>query len=525
MKRIFLISGFILTVFTFNQCVQDHVLDPGFKDMLRMSIYDYLLEKENAGNYSSFLAILEKGNLAKTLSAHNPNGENYTLFLPDNAAVDRFIKNNNQFSSLEQLLNDQEYVNTLCRYHVVNRGIPSNDFPFGAFPDPTLSDDFLTVTFVIEPDTSYYKINNQSPVIHPDIEASNGYIHLVSEMLVPVTYTSYRWLELNPGYSIFKKAVDETGFKDIIDLNLKKKEEIKSSPITLLLEHDSVFNKHRIYSFEDLAQRVSPGANDYTNPQNPLYNFIGYHVLSGNLFLDDFEGQSTNYSTFSEVPLNINGLGLDLAINKGKEVFDTLVVQNDTTFIDFVGFNYDASNVITQSGAIHFINQVMMVKTPSMANKYFDFWEEPLINSYRNEVGNYLIEDTASLARINWSGADLFFVKEEEESQNAWGNDYLLIDGNFKISYRIPKMVQGKYNAFLGAHSYNSINALVEVTIDGKKVGGLIDLSTGGSNDYPFRGIRLGAVQFTKYTEHTIEITSLIPGRFMWDYIGFEIFK
>jgi hypothetical protein len=140
-------------------------------------------------------------------------------------------------------------------------------------------------------------------------------------------------------------------------------------------------------------------------------------------------------------------------------------------------------------------------------------------------VGSYFIEDTASLSRIKWTGADLFFIKEEEDSQNAWGNDFLQITGNFKISYRIPKIVQGKYNAFLGAHSYYKSNALVEVAIDGKKVGGLIDLSYGGSNDYPFQGIKLGTVEFIKYSEHTVEITSLIPGRFLWDYIGFNKFE
>ena len=523
-KRISL-AGFIITVLTFQFCVQDHVLDPGFKEMLKYSIFDFVVQNDQAEEFSSFLAIIKKGNLDKTLRAHNPNGENYTLFLPDNKAMDHFIKNSNRFNSLAELLENQEYVDILCRYHVVNRGIRSNDFPFGAFPEPTLSGDFLTVTFIIEPDTSYYKINNQAPVIYPDIETSNGYIHLISEVLQPITFTTYQWIEQNPGYAIFKQAVDETGFRETINLNLKEKENEEELPITLLLEHDSVFNKHGIFTFEDLTLKISPNDNNYSSPLNPLYNFVGYHILSGNLFMNDFEGRATNYSTYSEVPLNINGLGIDIAINKGKEVFDTMGVQNDTTLIDFIGFYYDISNVITQSGAIHFINHVMTVKTPSIADKYFDFWEEPLLNKYRNEVGSYFIEDTASLSRIKWTGADLFFIKEEEDSQNAWGNDFLQITGNFKISYRIPKIVQGKYNAFLGAHSYYKSNALVEVAIDGKKVGGLIDLSYGGSNDYPFQGIKLGTVEFIKYSEHTVEITSLIPGRFLWDYIGFNKFE
>ena len=75
---------------------------------------------------------------------------------------------------------------------------------------------------------------------------------------------------------------------------------------------------------------------------------------------------------------------------------------------------------------------------------------------------------------------------------------------------------------FLGADAFNQMNALVEVYIDGKVMGGLIDLATGGSSAYPFTGIELGTIDFLKYEGHTIEIRSLIPGRFSWDYIRFE---
>jgi hypothetical protein len=62
----------------------------------------------------------------------------------------------------------------------------------------------------------------------------------------------------------------------------------------------------------------------------------------------------------------------------------------------------------------------------------------------------------------------------------------------------------------------------VEVTIDGKSLGGLIDLTTGGTPDNPFTQIELGTMNFLKYEEHTVEVRSLIPGRFLWDYIRFE---
>jgi uncharacterized surface protein with fasciclin (FAS1) repeats len=491
----------------------------GFEDQEKMTIYDYIVANDSA--YSSFLSILEKAKIDKTLSAYNPDNVGYTLFLPDNKAVSEFIDESNQFSSLADLLNDEEYVSVLARYHVVNLAIDANDFPFGALPEYTLSGDFLTVSFVIEPDTSYYKINNQAAVTKTNIEVSNGFIHLIKNVLKPITFTSYDWIEQNQGFSIFKALIDTTGLQPALSINMKDPDNT-SRPNTLLVEHDSIYHKLNIYSLGDLAGYISPGRTDYTSTSNPLFNFAAYHILVESMFLDDFVGVATNYTTYSEIPLNINGLGLDIAINKGKDTFNIIIDPPDTLYIDYVTFFYDESNVLTQSGAIHFINQVLLQQSPSRAIQTFEFWEEPLLNEYRLEPGTYLIEDTTWLNITRWSGTDLFFVETGDEQSSAWGGDYLLIDGDFIISYTIPKIVQGKYKAFLGADAFNAENALVEIFIDGKNIGKLFDLATGGSAAYPFARIELGTVNFTKYDVHTIEIRSLIPGRFCWDYIRFE---
>jgi len=518
MKKIPVILSLILALFAGSSCKDEHVA-ANFEDQEQMTIYDYVAD--NPDQFSDFMKILERGGIDKTLSAYNPHGVGYTLFLPDNEAIQRFIDESDQFSTLDELLNDAEFVSILSRYHAVNMGINSNDFPFGALPAQTLSDDYLTVSFVIETDTSYYKINNQAAVIKPNIELSNGIIHLVSTMLTPITYTTYDWLSLDPGYSIFKAAVDVTGLQGVFDINTKD-EVTKPRPFTLLVEQDSIFNKGGVHTLQDLENMISPDNTDYTNPSNPLYNYVLYHMITETRFLNDFLNNSTNYTTYSEIPVNINGAGIDILVNKGKQVFDTLIFHGDTTYIDYVGINYDFSNVLTQSGVIHFIDQIMTQQKPSRAIQTFEFYEEPVLNEFRMETGEYLIEDTSSLNTIHWKGADLTFVEAGDNIISAWGGDYLFIDGDFSISYTIPKLVQGNYSVFLGADSFNPRNALVQVYIDGKNVGGLIDLATGGSSDSPFIQIELGSINFLKYESHTIEIKSLIPGRLGWDYIRFE---
>jgi uncharacterized surface protein with fasciclin (FAS1) repeats len=496
-----------------------------FEELEKQTIYDYITEHKD--QYSSFLSILERSGLDKTLSAYNPNGDGYTLFLPTNEAIDSFILKSN-YSSLEELLNDEDYIWYLSRYHVVNEGINSNDFPFGAFSEYTLTEDFLAVSFIIQTDTAYYKINNQAPVIQTNIELSNGFIHIVNRALTPITNTAYQWIKANGGYSLFLQAVDTTGLDALLNINPKVDE--NSLPFTLLIEHDSVFYKRGIYSFVQLANLVSPSRTDYNNPLNPLYNYVAYHVLSQRMFIDDFQGVASNYSTYSDIPLHVDGRGMDIMINTGKEMFDTIVHSvGDTTFINYVGLYYDASNVITQSGVIHFVDRILRQQTPSRAIQTYEFFDRPLFEEFQVLTGSYLIEDSTVLNSITYSGSELTYVLyPEEENINVWSEDCIQLEGDFTFSFRIPKIVQGNYTVFLGADFYSpdKENAVIEVFIDGKKVGGTIDLSNDpevhASADNPFGNKELGTINFIKYTSHTVTIKSLIPGTFGGDYIRFE---
>lgn len=491
-----------------------------FEDTLKLTIYDYL--EQNKDIFSNFLAILEKGDLVHTLSAYNPNGNGYTLFAPDNKAIDKLISESQQFSSLNDILGDSKIAAAFCRYHVVNMRARSNDFPFGAFPEPTLSKDYLIVSFILEADTAYYKINNQASVVKTNIETSNGFVHHLETALEPVTQTTYQLLGQNLAASIFKEAVDLTGHQSAIDFNLKLDE--NTLPVTVLVEPDSIYQKRGIYSINDLISHISPSNSDYSSSSNPLYNYVAYHFLAGNYFIDDFVNRNTNYNTYSEVPVQIDGRGLDIAINPGKEVFDTIVHQGDTTIINFIKILYDESNVVSQSGAIHFIDQIMTQKQPSSTSVSYHFREEPLINGYYQQKGEFLIEEN-TLNRINWTGADLFYVAGEDGSSNASNFDYLQTEGDFSITYKIPQIVQGKYRVYLRAESFNSANAVVELFVDRKRVGGMIDLSVGSTPTSPFRNIEVGTMEFNRYVEHEVEIRSLIPGRLLWDYIQFTPYK
>jgi len=488
-----------------------------FKDMRGKSIYGYLLD--NKEEYSKFIEIVDKSGFKSTLSAYNQYEIGYTLFLPTNEAIDKYLANSTRYKTLEELTSDMEFIKVLCGYHIVNAEIPSKSFPFGALPKPTVSGDYLTIGFVMDGGSSYFKLNNKAIVTQKDIDASNGFIHQIDAVLDPVVYTTYEWLSQNPDYLIFKQAVDLTGTRSLIDFNLKK--DISVLPVTMLIEPDSIYRKMGVKSIQDLITYVKATNQNYTDQYNPLYNFVAYHFLTNNYFLSDFLNKSSVYNTNAEVPLNIDGKGLDIAINKGKQVFDTIIFQSDTTYIDFIKFNYDASNLATQSGTVHFIDRIMTPKSPTRTNQTFQFEEEPSLVPLRNAGGTYLMSQDL-LKTIRWRGNDLFFIHTGSVQSSANKNDYLKIEGDFSISYTLPKIVQGKYDIYIRADRYSSLNAIVEVFIDDKKVGNIVDLTSGGSAASPFQRFKIGTVDFSRYIEHTVEIRALIPGIFKWDTIDFQ---
>ncbi len=509
-----IIAAISLTAFT---CEREPIT-ADFEDTESKSIYNFV--EENDSLYSHFLDVLDTTGVGLLVSAYNPYGTGFTMFLPTNEAMEEFIQNSTNFSSMDDLLADKEYATALAKYHIVNLGIDANDFPFGALPAYTLSEDLLTVNFVLGEDSAYYNINNQAPVVAINHELSNGFIHIIGKVLTPVTYTTYDWISENPGYSIFKSAVDAAGLDYVLDLNLK--EDSTETPVTLLVEHDTTYNAMGINNLQDLIDTLGISGTDYSSPTNMLHQYVGYHIIDASAFLDDFLDVATNYTTFSNFPIAVNGRGLDIVINKGKYIFDTLVLAGDTTIIDFIGFNYDASNVITQSGAVHIIDRVLKIQQPSRATVTFEFYEEPLFNEFRKEPGEYTVDNPDALYHITWRGPELVFVESADEEHRAWGRDYLLLDGDFSITYELPKIVQGAYTVHIRAHAFNEQNALVEVFIDGVKIGGLLDLSTGGSASWPYTDFEMGTIDFGNYESHIVEVRSLIPGRFEWDYVRFE---
>ncbi len=311
-----------------------------------LTIYQYL--EENREEYSEFYSLLEKGKLLGTLGAYNPFGDDYTLFLPTNEAIDYFIRQNEKFKNFEELLQDTAFVYDFTRYHTIKRKVRTDQFPDGALPDSTLTGERLVSGIYTANDNPVIKINNKSQVIKPNLEMTNGCIHVISAVLQPPGISGYDWLQQQDDYSILAAAMEFCRIRNRLWFN----------KYTILAEHDSVYNRNGIYTFEDLSKRLSlPG-----NADN-FYQFTAYHIISGEYYLNDFSWGDRGYRTLSNNPVTVYA-GLDIQINPGVDTYGILISESgDTTIIDYIRPVWEDCNILTQTGPVHSISDLLFYKT------------------------------------------------------------------------------------------------------------------------------------------------------------------
>jgi uncharacterized surface protein with fasciclin (FAS1) repeats len=126
-----------------------------------------------AGNpdFSTLVAAVEAADLAETLSAEGP----YTVFAPTNEAFEALPA-----GLLDALLlpENKEVLTQILTYHVVAGEVMSADIEPGDVP--TVEGEDLTIEV-----TGGAVTVNGATVEAADVEASNGVIHVIDEVLVP----------------------------------------------------------------------------------------------------------------------------------------------------------------------------------------------------------------------------------------------------------------------------------------------------------------------------------------------------
>ena len=136
----------------------------------------------SAGSFQTLVQALEEADLVEALKAEGP----YTVFAPNDYAFTRLWQ-----GTIENLMEpeNRDRLNELLLYHVVPGKMMSADFR-GTVNAETLQGTTVTIVSNRVPDDKVTV--NKSTVVQADIESSNGVIHVIDAVLLPLESYSYR---------------------------------------------------------------------------------------------------------------------------------------------------------------------------------------------------------------------------------------------------------------------------------------------------------------------------------------------
>ena len=123
-----------------------------------------------AGSFNTLVTAVKAAGLVKTLKGKGP----YTVFAPNDAAFAKLPP-----GTVESLLKNKAKLATILKYHVIPGRVKAADVAGKTLQVKTAAGLPVNVngTFGVRV--------NDAHVIQPDIEASNGVIHVIDTVLLP----------------------------------------------------------------------------------------------------------------------------------------------------------------------------------------------------------------------------------------------------------------------------------------------------------------------------------------------------
>lgn len=257
-----------------------HVIDQVILPINNQSILDAAM---GLADFSSLVAALAKSNLASTFMMDGA----YTVFAPTNDAFAAFLESNSL--SFEDL--SAEALAPILKYHVVGSKVLSGSLATGYVGTIYEAIEGNPVSMYVEVDGGV-KLNGAVNVTTPDVETSNGVIHVIDAVLSP---TSVVDIALNNGsFTQLVEAVVKAGLVETLS---------GDGPFTIFAPTDAAFAE--LYT----ALGVS-GIEEIS--AETLIPILQYHVVAGNVKAGDLsEGDVDTLNgkiSFSLAgPVTING--------------------------------------------------------------------------------------------------------------------------------------------------------------------------------------------------------------------------
>lgn len=524
--------------------------------------------EENEEIYSSFIDILDRGGRLSLMKAYGQ----YTCFAPTNDAVARYLYEQDSIyraSLVDDNPNDivwtgvtspelSELSDSMCKVisqtHLLPAIYLTTDMEGDIIPTMNMNDRYLSLSYdVDENNLNVLLINGTGEIIAKDEEVENGVVHTIASVLTPSTNTVPAQMLEHDYYHIFGEALEMTGYNEQLQLykdesytegDLKANGIYKDSPLcpypenryfgfTAFIETDQVYHENGIYNFDDLVEKCKewyPNADPnapFTSKDNPVNQFIGYHLLDRKLPYSrlvcykinphanfNSEKDLVNYSDRNEYYETMNGRLMKVTMPRSNSKLQTTILINYTKDTDasvedymnvkvyepnefrevdtlYAGFVAEALN-----GTIHAIDKILLYNEDVMAGRVLNSTIRIDASSLCSELTNnnirwhYFTHSSDGEVYIPHTYCKNMKVYTEETRQyylsphTSWFNyqgDEMMTLGSFDFAYKLPPVPAGTYEIRLG-YSANSHRHIVQFYIDGEVAGIPVDLRISSSD-------------------------------------------
>jgi transforming growth factor-beta-induced protein len=257
-----------------------------------------------AGTFQTLVTAVQAADLASTLQGPGP----FTVFAPTDAAFDDLPA-----GALEALLADTQALTEVLLYHVVPGRILASDLEDGQIVTTAEGRPFRVTL------SGGARVNGVD-VVQTDIEATNGVIHVIDAVLIPVEDNVDT--AIDAGFNTLVEAVQAANLEGVLR---------SAGPFTIFAPTDEAFDALPEGALEGLL----------TDPE-ALATVLTYHVVAGRLFSSDLsEGMELT---------TVEGRTITISLDGGARVND----------VDIVGVD-----VLTSNGVIHVIDAVLIPEDES----------------------------------------------------------------------------------------------------------------------------------------------------------------
>ena len=524
--------------------------------------------EENEEIYSSFIDILDRGGRLNLMKAYGQ----YTCFAPTNDAIARYLYEQDSIyraSLVDDNPNDivwtgvtspelSELSDSMCKVisqtHLLPAVYLTTDMEGDIIPTMNMNDRYLSLSYdVDENNLNVLLINGTGEIIAKDEEVENGVVHTIARVLTPSTNTVPAQMLEHDYFHIFGEALEMTGYDEQLQLykdesytegDLKAPGIYKDSPLcpypenryygfTAFIETDQVFQENGINNFDDLVEKCKewyPNADPnapYTSKDNPVNQFIGYHLIDRKLPYSrlvcykinphanfNSEKDLVNFSDRTEYYETMNNRLMKVTMPRSNPKYQTTILINYTKDTDASVEDYmnvkvyepnefrDADTLYADfaaealNGTIHAIDKILLYNEDVMAGRVLNSIIRIDAASLCSELTNnnirwhyfthsgdgevYIPHTYCKNMKVNTDETRQYYLSPHTNWSDYQGDEMMTL-GTFDFAYKLPPVPAGTYEIRMG-YSANSARHIVQFYIDGEVAGIPVDLRLLGNS-------------------------------------------